>query len=90
MTSASFSGPTLPETTGAIVKRGIEKVEELQPLDADPRSLSHFGLVLLQVLDFGLWKNNFDVFQENFRACADISIAGLPAKTAPFHFNPSK
>ena len=47
MTSASFSGPTLPETTGAIVKRVIVKVEELQPLDADPRSLSHFGLVLL-------------------------------------------
>ena len=34
--------------------------------------------------------NILDLFQENFRACADISIAGLPAKTAPFHFNPSK
>lgn len=28
--------------------------------------------------------------QENFRACADISIAGSPSKSAPFELNPKK
>ena len=49
-------------------------------LDLARRSLFHIN-PRLDILD---------LFQENFRACADISIAGLPAKTAPFHFNPSK
>jgi len=28
--------------------------------------------------------------QENFRACADIAIAGIPSKSAPFELNPKK
>ena len=78
MTSASFSGPTLPETTGAIVKRGIGRVGELQPLDADPRSLSHFGLVLLQVLDFG--KMFFTCFRKTFELALIFPSPGFRLK----------